>query len=118
MKKLVATAFLSALAGGIAWAGDVSGSWALIVKTPGGSGTPLLLLTQAGEFLSGEYRGRFGNAPITGTVKGDDIELQYSVDAQAQPLVVRYTGKVSDRTMSGKIWLGAFGEGTFSATRQ
>lgn len=102
----------------VAVAADVTGTWIMAVETGAGSGSPTFILVQKGEALSGSYKGRLGEAQVTGTVKGDDVTIEYVVDGQAGSLAVKYTGKTDGKTMSGKVSLGQFGEGTFTGSKQ
>jgi hypothetical protein len=102
----------------MASAADVTGTWLMQVETGAGSGTPTFVLVQKGDALTGSYKGQLGEAPVTGTVTGDDVVIEYKVDAQGQTLAVKYTGKVDGKSMSGKVSLGSFGEGTFKGTKQ
>jgi len=52
---------------------NVTGKWLFSVETGAGSGTPTMTFTQDGEKLTGKYQGQFGEADLTGTVKGQDI---------------------------------------------
>jgi hypothetical protein len=119
---------LAALAvlGGAARAGagqaakvDVTGKWAFNVETAAGSGTPVMTFKQDGEKLTGHYSGQLGEADLTGTVKGQDIEFKFSVDLQGQTLNAVYSGTVDGKdSMKGKVDLVGLGEGTFTAKRQ
>jgi hypothetical protein len=102
----------------LASAADVTGTWIMAVETGAGSGTPTFVLVQKGDTLSGSYKGQLGEAQVTGTVMGDDVVIEYKVDAQGQTLAVKYSGKVDGKNMSGKVSLGSFGEGTFKGTKQ
>jgi hypothetical protein len=102
----------------LASAADVSGTWLMAVETGAGSGTPTFVLVQKGDMITGSYKGRLGEAPVTGTITGDDVVLDYTVDAQGQSIAVKYTGKVAGTSMSGKVSLGGFGEGTFTGKLQ
>jgi hypothetical protein len=102
----------------VAAAADVTGTWIMAVETGAGSGSPTFVLVQKGEALSGTYKGQLGEAQVTGTVKGDEITIDYKVDGQAGSLAVKYTGKTDGKTMSGKVSLGQLGEGTFTGTKQ
>ena len=102
----------------VASGADVTGTWIMAVETGAGSGSPTFVLVQKGEDLTGNYKGQLGEAQVTGTVKGDDVTIEYKVDAQGQTLSVKYTGKVDGNSMSGKVVLGGFGEGTFKGTKQ
>jgi hypothetical protein len=102
----------------LAGAADVTGTWIMAVETGAGSGSPTFVLVQKGEALSGSYKGMLGEAPVTGTVKGDEVTIEYKVDGQGQTLAVKYSGKTDGKTMSGKVSLGQLGEGTFTGTKQ
>jgi hypothetical protein len=99
-------------------AADVTGTWLMAVETGAGSGSPTFILVQKGEALSGSYKGQLGEAQVTGTVKGDDVTIEYKVEGQGQALAVKYSGKTDGKTMSGKVSLGQLGEGTFTGTKQ
>jgi hypothetical protein len=102
----------------VAVAADVTGTWIMSVQTGAGSGSPTFVLVQKGEALSGSYKGQLGEAPVTGTVKGDEVTIEYTVGGQGQSIAVKYSGKTDGKTMSGKVSLGQLGEGTFSGTKQ
>jgi hypothetical protein len=102
----------------VAAAADVTGTWIMAVETGAGSGSPTFILVQKGEALSGSYKGQLGEAQVTGTVKGDEVIIEYKVDGQAGSLAVKYSGKTDGKTMSGKVSLGQLGEGTFTGTKQ
>jgi hypothetical protein len=104
--------------GQLAVAADVTGTWIMAVETGAGSGAPTFVLVQKGEALSGSYKGMLGEAQVTGTVKGDDVTIEYKVEGQGQTLAVKYSGKTDGKTMSGKVSLGQLGEGTFTGTKQ
>jgi hypothetical protein len=102
----------------VAGAVDVTGTWIMAVQTGAGSGSPTFILVQKGDALSGSYKGQLGEAQVTGTVKGDDVTIEYTVDGPAGSLSVKYSGKTDGKTMSGKVSLGQMGEGTFTGTKQ
>jgi hypothetical protein len=102
----------------IAGAADVTGTWTMTVQTSAGGGSPTFILVQKGDAITGTYKGQFGEAPVTGTVMGSDVTLEYNVDAQGQNLTIKYTGKVDGKSITGKVSLGSFGDGTFSGTKQ
>jgi hypothetical protein len=102
----------------LASAADVTGTWIMVVETGAGSGSPTFVLVQKGEALSGTYKGMLGEAQVSGTVKGDEVTIEYKVDGQGQTLAVKYSGKTDGKTMSGKVSLGQLGEGTFTGTKQ
>ena len=97
---------------------DVTGKWAFNVETSAGAGAPTFTFKQDGEKLTGHYAGTFGEADLTGTVKGADITFSFTVDAQGNSLKETYTGTVDKDTMKGKLVIEGLGEGTFTAKKQ
>ena len=97
---------------------DVTGKWAGNVETSAGAGAPTFTFKQDGEKLTGHYVGTFGEADLTGTVKGTDIKFTFSVDVQGTKLDETYTGTVDKDSMKGKVEIVGIGEGTFTAKRQ
>jgi hypothetical protein len=99
---------------------NVTGNWILEVNTQaGGTTMPTVTLKQDGEKLTGHYSSlSLGEANITGTVKGQQIDFGFNTEVQGFALQVRYTGTVKGDTMSGKISLGELGDGTFTGKKQ
>ncbi len=97
---------------------NVTGTWKLTVETQGGTGNPTVILKQEGEELSGTYKGRLGEAPLKGTVKGKEIKFTIKVSAQGQDLQIDYAGEVDGDAMKGKVKFGEMGEGTFSGKKE
>ena len=99
-------------------AADVTGKWDGAVETDAGSGSPKFTFKQTGEALSGTYSGLLGEAQLTGTVKGADIEFSFKASPQGESVTVKYKGKiVSDTQIKGTVDLGGLGSGTFTATK-
>jgi hypothetical protein len=98
---------------------NISGAWSFTVETSQGSGSPTFTFKQDGENLTGTYKGQFGEAPLTGTVKGADIKFAIKINAQGQDLTLTYSGKVESKdSMKGTVALGELGEGTWTAKRK
>ena len=98
---------------------NVTGDWSVTVETSAGSGNPSFTFKQEGEKLTGMYKGQLGEGPLTGTVKGADINFTIKVNAQGQDLTIVYTGKVESKdSMKGKVVLGELGEGTWTGKRK
>src|SRR6476659_9831752 len=82
---------------------DVSGTWLFQVEFSGGSGTPTMTFKQEGEKLTGKYSGQLGEAPLTGTIKGNAIEFAIDVDIQGTAVHIVYSGTVDKDTMKGAV---------------
>jgi hypothetical protein len=96
---------------------NVTGTWTMAVESPIGSGNPVFVLTQTGSDVTGSYKGQLGEAPVKGTLKGNAIELKYTISAQGMDLAVTYAGTVEGDTMKGKVSYGDMGEGTFTGKK-
>jgi hypothetical protein len=98
---------------------NISGAWAFQVETPQGAGTPTFTFKQDGEKLTGQYKGAFGEAPVEGSVKANNVEFAIKVDAQGQKMTITYKGTVEkDGTMKGTAEVGELGSATWTAKRQ
>ena len=104
--------FLSAALG---FAADITGKWTFNVVLDAGGGSPTFEFKQSGEKLTGMYHGQFGEAPVTGTVKGDKVEFTFAGAAGE----AKYSGSIEGGTkMKGTCDYGeAAGKGTFTATK-
>ena len=97
---------------------NVAGEWDMIVESPAGTGTPHFSLKQQGASISGTYKGALGEAPVTGTVKGNAVTIKFHVEAQGMEMEVSYVGTVDGAAMSGTVTLGDFGEGKFTGKKK
>ncbi len=98
---------------------DITGAWAFQVETSAGSGTPTFTFKQDGEKLTGQYKGAFGEAPVTGSVKGNKVDFVIKVDIQGQQATITYTGTIEkDGTMKGTAEVAEVGSATWTAKRQ
>lgn len=117
MKKSLALISVVLVLAIAAFAIDVSGTWnAKVQLSTGQSGSPTFVLKQDGEKLTGTYSGAFGDAPIKGTIKGNDITL----DFEASGAQIHYAGKVDNegKKMEGTVDYGGQASGTFTATKK
>jgi hypothetical protein len=101
-----------------AQATNVTGEWIFNVTTDQGGGTPTITFKQDGEKLTGKYTGQLGTADLTGTVKGNEIQFMFTIDAQGQQAPVTYKGTVEKNTMKGTLDIGGMVNGTFTATKK
>ncbi len=98
---------------------DLTGTWKLALQTQQGTSNPMLTLKQEGEDLTGTYKGRLGEAPIKGSVKGNAFKFSLKVNAQGNELQIDYDGTLeTDGTIKGKAKFGDFGEGTFTGKKE
>lgn len=96
---------------------NVAGKWELVVDTQLGTGTPHFNLKQDGSTVVGTYKGQFGEAPVSGTVKEKVLSLSFKVLAQGMDYEIVYTGTVEGDTIQGKVSMGGAEQGTFTGKR-
>ncbi len=109
--RTIAVLLLSAA---LSFAADISGKWTFNVVLDAGSGSPTFDFKQQGEKLTGTYHGQFGEANVTGTVKGDKVEFSFGGDAGS----AKYSGTIESTTkMKGTVDYGEVGKGTFTAEK-
>ena len=94
---------------------SVTGTWNMTVETTAGSGTPIFILKQESDTLiTGTYSGQLGDAPVKGSIKGNDIRLEFSISGN----LIEYTGTIDGDNMKGRVKLGSMAEGTFTGKRK
>ncbi len=93
----------------------VNGTWTLTVDLGGQGGEATFELEEKEDGkLTGTYSGAAGEADVSGTVKGNEVE--FSFDSQFGE--VSYKGTVDGDTMSGTCSYGDVGEGTFEGSKK
>ena len=95
-------------------AADFTGTWSASVVLDAGSGTASFVLKQSGDTLSGTYSGALGEAKVTGSVKGDEVEWTFSTDDAGK---VVYKGKLEAGKIKGTVEYGELGKGSFTAEK-
>ncbi|HEY1599732.1 MAG TPA: hypothetical protein VGG64_09030 [Pirellulales bacterium] len=92
---------------------EVSGGWNVDVDIAGNTGSPVFTFKQDGEKLAGRYKGRFGEADVTGKLKGDEIE--FTIEAQGAKVI--YKGTVKKDGMEGTVDYDGQASGTWKAKK-
>ena len=92
---------------------DVTGTWQAQVEVSGQTGEPVFTFVQDGDKVTGRYQGAFGERKVTGKLKRDQIEFEFSIELGD----VVYTGTVEKDTIKGTAQYGEF-SGTWTAKRK
>ena len=117
LRRTVYAAVVAATLLCAALATDISGAWEFTVETAQSSGSPSFEFKQDGDKLTGTYSGMFGKAPISGTVKGDQVEFTFEVSNVDGK--VRYKGTLDGATrMKGEVEYGDVEKGTFTGKKK
>jgi hypothetical protein len=97
---------------------DVTGEWQFTVELSAGTGSPTFIFKQDGEKLTGSYKGQLGEAPLTGTVKGNAVSFSFKVSGAFEGTAI-YTGTIeSENSMKGTAEYGDAASGTWTAKRK
>jgi hypothetical protein len=97
-------------------AADVTGTWLAAVVLDAGTGTATFVFEQKGETFSGTYSGVLGEAKLTGTVKGDQVEWSFDGGPAGK---VTFKGTLDGAAkMKGTAEYGLLGRGTFTADKK
>ena len=120
MAKLVQLAIGLALVGAwtnsVAAAVDLTGTWEVTIEIAGQTGAPEFILKQQGDKLSGKYKGQFGEADVTGKVKGNEVEFSFELEDGGK---VVYSGTIEEAdVMKGKADYAGQAEGEWTAKRK
>jgi hypothetical protein len=97
----------------LAMAQSIDGTWEAKIVSPQGERVAPITLKQSGENITG----KMGPYDVTGTIKGSDVTLKYTVKFQDNDLPITMTGKLNGDAMAGKADFGGFAEGEWSAKK-
>lgn len=84
------------------------------VQTDAGSGSPTFILKQEGEKITGTYSGQLGEAAVKGTLKGNVIHLEFTIEGN----LITYDGTATSTDMEGKVNLAEMATGTFKGKKK
>lgn len=97
---------------------DASGRWDVVVTTSSGQNGAVLILKKDGETLSGTAaRPRGEPITVTGTQKGAEVVLSFTIPTQEGPVAVTMRGKQDGESMKGTVTLGTESHGDWTAAR-
>ena len=63
--------------------------------------SPAVTFKQSGETLTGQYSGQLGEAPIQGTLKGNELTFSFDVSVQDTKLHIVYSGTAAKDALEG-----------------
>jgi hypothetical protein len=101
-----------------ALAADVSGAWNVTVDSPQGALDVTVTLKQDGDKLTGTVSSQMGDAPITGTIKDNDLTFTMSMDMNGTAMVIVYKAKVDGNKIAGSLDFAGQGEIKFAGTKK
>jgi hypothetical protein len=99
-------------------AADLTGTWQFHVTTAAQNGSPVFVLKQDGDKLTGTYDGQYGQVPLAGTIKDGVFDFAFDLDIQGTPVHVVYEGTMRKDGLSGSVAYGDMADGTFTAEKK
>ena len=103
--------------GTAAAAQSIAGEWDAAMNTPGGVRTFKLLLQVDGEKLSGTVKRESGDVPLSGTLKGSEVQFSYSVNYNGNALLLTIRATVLADSLKGVVDFGGAAEDEFRAKK-
>jgi len=97
---------------------DITGTWEMTVESPQGTMNITIEYKQEGETLTGKHVSEMGEAPLKGTVKGNEIVYTLTMDMGGQQFSIVHKGKVDGDTIAGTAELGEMGTMNWTAKRK
>ncbi len=98
----------------------IAGLWFMTLEMEVGKATPELTITRDGDKITGTYKGRYGEFPISGTVRGRSISFSFLMRPEAdQPASICFEGELTAdaERMSGTADMADIGPATWTATK-
>jgi hypothetical protein len=98
---------------------NVAGIWSLKLETETGTLSPVLLLQQDGETVTGTMAvSPTATTPITGSVSGRTLKFSLSSPFQGQQVRSDYSATVKSDSMRGRVKFGQMSKFKFSGTKR
>ena len=122
MKRLAMTCLLFALLAAMplaqaAAAPEYLGEWELTTNSPVGESTNTVEFKKDADGLKAIAKSPQGERPYDSVaVEGDKITLVLTIDYQGQPMVITYSGTISEKSINGSADFGGLALGNFSAS--
>jgi hypothetical protein len=102
---------------GAAASSGVTGKWNITVQM-GPNAMPLTAaLKQDGEAVTGSIGSPLGDLPVTGTMIGTTLKLQFTAQTPQGDMAVTMTGELGPDGLAGKTSVAGLGESDWSAKR-
>jgi autotransporter translocation and assembly factor TamB len=97
---------------------DITGQWTMTADSPQGQMVLTATYKQDGETLTGTHVSEMGEAPLKGTVKGNEVVYTLTLDMGGQQFSIVHKGKVDGDTITGTAEIGEMGTITWTAKRK
>jgi hypothetical protein len=97
---------------------DANGKWKIVLTLGGAGSFPLTgTFKQEGEKVSGVLSSMAGEVPVSGTMVGKVLKLDFKVDTPQGQLPITMSGELGATGFAGKASVAGVGETDWTATR-
>ena len=97
---------------------NVTGVWDTTLESPQGPMQVVTTFKQEGEKITGTQTSPMGEAPLEGTVVGNEIKFTIKIDMQGQQAIISFTAKIEADAMTGTFDFAGMGTGNWSAKKK
>ncbi|MFC1552012.1 hypothetical protein ACFL6P_05530 [Candidatus Latescibacterota bacterium] len=97
---------------------DISGEWEINLTFIAGEAKHTAIIKQAGDKLSGIYKGEFKEGNLRGLVKGMTIDFTGRLKHESTGLYFHYTGTIEGDKMKGIVDMGEYWTAEFTAIKK
>jgi hypothetical protein len=94
----------------------VAGTWEMTYEGPRGTRTQTLTIQQDGSAIKGTAKGQRGEAPLEGSVTGNNIKFTITRETPNGTFTLEYSGTVEADSMKGTVHSERF-DGEWTAKR-
>ncbi len=98
-------------------AGDLSGRWDVEVKFYSSANKYAWILEQDGNWINGINSGSISTQNVNGTIEGNDVKIRSTYVIPGNHLSFTFTGKLSNDTIEGSVYMVEYGTATFTAKK-
>src|SRR5476651_209352 len=88
---------------------NVAGEWAVSFATPMGMMEFAMAVSQSGTKLTGHMTSDVGEFPLKGSVDGDQVTIDWTLNDNGKMVEITFKGKVEGDKISGTAKLGTIG---------
>jgi len=96
---------------------DASGKWNIVLNLAGNAFPMTATFKQDGDAVSGSFSSLAGDVPVTGTMVGKSLTLQFMVLTPQGSLPVTMTGDLSADGFAGKASIAGLGDAPWTGKR-
>lgn len=117
IREVLSTAAKSPITAPLAPSVNLTGQWDVEIQYVVGKAHHKLFFEQSGAAISGSHMGEFLGADLRGSVEGNELTARSSHRYEGTAIGYAFSGKAEGDKITGKVDVGEYGKGTFTAVR-